>query len=216
MLALDIETMGLMHEIPLPAVTCACLYDGVTKIKLPFICVTEEERAANAATLLRLLDEADILAGYNAVKFDLEYIRRYFGASEDQLQAWVSKCVDPYMLLEYVLRRRYTKLNAVLALNSMGQKTGSGGNAITLAREGKVQDLLDYCMMDAELTWRLCTLPSIRLTNRHHVSLTPDGFWSFRADSLPKPPANPLPPVDLHRMYAADCCGWTFDEEQQA
>ena len=174
MLALDIETMGLLHHIPLPPITCVCLYDGTTdeRVRLLFHGEPPDRHAASAARLLHLLDSAPVLAGFNAVYFDLEYIRRYFGATDEQLHGWILKCVDPFMCMKHILGRT-CKLNVLLALNGLGAKTGSGSDAIRLARAGKTRELLDYCLMDAILSWRVCMLPRIRFTETriHHSPL---------------------------------------------
>ena len=199
MLALDIETLGLMHETPLPTITCVCLYDGERETRLLFWPgVAAEEAEANGRSLLQALDAAPSLCGYNAVLFDLPYIQRHFGATEAQLQGWVAKCVDPFMCMKHILGRT-CRLNALLELNGLGQKTGSGSNAILLAREGRTQELLDYCAMDAVLTHRLCMLPSVRMTEYRLARLAEDGYWRIEACSvLPERPAgDPLPAVAL-------------------
>ena len=38
------------------------------------------------------------------------------------------------------------------------QKTGTGAEAVELFKAGKEQELADYCMQDAELTWTLWKL----------------------------------------------------------
>ena len=63
MMTIDIETMGLMHHKPFPAMTCACLYDGVTQYQILFTGVSAVQHKANAAQLVALLDSAERLAG---------------------------------------------------------------------------------------------------------------------------------------------------------
>ena len=52
---------------------------------------------ANAQTLLKLLDEAPVLAGFNAVCFDLPFIGRSLRIKQQRVDAWVAKCVDPFL-----------------------------------------------------------------------------------------------------------------------
>jgi hypothetical protein len=164
-LTLDIETLGLLHHKPLPPMTCACLYDGVTRHSLLFYGAPEAVREANAQTLLRLLDEvataysnalqllpirlrlrshlrhtpkshvlqAPTLAGFNAVRFDLPFIGRSLGVEGDRVDAWVAKCVDPFLGMRSTTGRT-CKLQRLLELNGLGSKTGSGADAIALAR----------------------------------------------------------------------------------
>ena len=100
MLAFDIETLGVMSETPLPAITCICLYDGNTiEDRLLFFRVSESTFEANKKTLLERLDAASCLAGYNAVQFDIEYIRRFFNIEDTaRVNAWIQKCKDPFMI----------------------------------------------------------------------------------------------------------------------
>jgi hypothetical protein len=133
MLAIDIETMGLMRT-PLPPITCACLYDGETEYALSFYGVSASDAEINKSRLLELLDEADFIVGYNAILFDLEYIRRFWGLPEAQLVAWVQKTIDPYVFMKSALH--YTcSLNALLAFNQMPSKSASGLRAILWAKE---------------------------------------------------------------------------------
>lgn len=156
-LTLDIETMGLMHHLPLPPITCACLYDGTTKYELLFYKIEEDEYNKNAAELLRLLDSAERLAGFNAVRFDLPYIAQQLQVTKQRLEGWVAKCIDPYIGMVTALKQT-SKLQRLLDLNHMGSKTGTGSDAIVLARAGKMRELLDYCMMDVLLTHELCLM----------------------------------------------------------
>ena len=133
-LALDIETEGLMHQKPLPSITCVCLYDGSKEYSFVFYKVDPALFEENKKSLLALLDASDRLIGFNAVLFDLEYIRRFFGVPQTQLTAWVEKTVDPFMCMKLHLGMTCT-LKAMLALNGLPSKSASGLQAIRWARE---------------------------------------------------------------------------------
>ena len=169
-LTLDIETMGLLHHLPLPPITCVCLYDGNTKYQLVFYNISEEEYNQNTALLLQLLDTAERLAGFNAIKFDLPYIAQQLQVTKQRLLGWISKCIDPYMGMVTVLKQT-CKLQRLLDLNNLGSKTGTGGDAIGLAKAGKMKELLDYCMMDVLLTHQLCCLETIRTGDKQGLKL---------------------------------------------
>lgn len=160
--ALDIETLGLLEQKPLPEITCVCLFDGNQEIKLQLYGVSPATRKENVSHLLQLLDSADQLVGFNAVLFDLEFIKQSFGISDDNMGRWVRKTIDVYMYLRYALTST-TGLSQLLASNQLPSKTGSGKQAISMALEGKFEDLLDYCLMDAKLVYQLCKLPAIVL-----------------------------------------------------
>jgi hypothetical protein len=179
MLAFDIETLGLLDKRPLPEITCVCLFDGTTEYKLLFYKIDTEQREKNIDTLLTLLDTCDRIVGFNAVLFDLEFVKQTFGISDERMSKWVRKTVDLYMFLKFVSNNT-SAMAPLLALNSMPSKTGSGIQAINLALDGKNEELLAYCLMDAKLVYNLCKLYEIKVTGGavlriDHLS----GKWIF-------------------------------------
>ena len=172
MLVIDIETMGLLHMRPLPPITCVCMYDAVQKKEYKLRMPNE----AHASLICNLLRAARFIVGYNAVLFDLEYLRRSLHVPQPDYEAWVRKCVDPFMAMRCALHRT-CKLQVLLQWNNLGSKSGTGSNAIQLAREGRWTELLDYCMTDVRLTHEICTLPWI---------FVPDGF-KMRFDQVSSP-----------------------------
>ena len=163
-LAFDIETLGLLEEVPLPEITCVCMCDSDGGVHC-FRIWKDPERSRNEQAVLALLDAADTLCGYNAVLFDLEFIRVGFVAdvSEDRMAAWVRKCVDPYMCARHISETG-GKMQHMLELNGLASKTASGAEAIVMAREDQWEKLLDYCLVDAQLTMALCSLEWIHFT----------------------------------------------------
>ena len=168
-LAVDIETLGLLFQKPLPSITCVCLYDGAEEHALLFYGVPKAVFEANKETLLRLLDDAECIVGFNAILFDLEYIRRFFKLSKLHLAIWVQKTVDPFHFMKQELLMT-CKLQGLLAMNGLPCKSGSGLQAIIWAKQGSTQELLEYCMLDAKLTYDLCALDPIRIND----------FWTAR------------------------------------
>ena len=177
-LAFDIETLGLLPPLlsssqqqrkdnnnepssssaaPLPEITCVCLYRGDDHARFAFRLWGEppERRAEAVRRIIELMDEARVLAGYNALRFDLEFMRRSFGIDDGRMLRWVLKCVDPLVYAQRVLDGG-CKLQRMLDLNNgLGAKTASGGDAIRMAQEGEWEALLDYCMEDARLVYEL-------------------------------------------------------------
>jgi hypothetical protein len=188
-LTLDIETLGLMHHKPLPAITCVCLFDGTTRYSYMLYGVSACEYTANCQAILQHLDTAERLAGYNAVLFDLPYIALELKADSQRLESWKAKCVDPYIGLKSVLKST-SKLQKLLEINGLGSKTGCGADAITLAKEGKAAELLEYCMNDVLLTHELCSLDVIKVNNRYGLKLTDEYKWElFDYAPLDPPPS---------------------------
>jgi len=204
--AIDIETLGRLEEIPLPSITCICLFDGIHKHTFRFYWPgstninnnknetvktndsnheslgSPDKIDKNINTVIAILDQAKFIAGFNAVLFDLEFIRRHFPEliSEEKMSQWVAKCVDPFMCTKYILKQTCS-LNDLLLLNGLESKSGSGKDAIILALDGKWNELSEYCMMDTVLTYQLCTLKNIQFSPS--LSGTPwndhDATWRF-------------------------------------
>lgn len=148
--------MERLHVVPLPPITCICLYDQGTgqAHQLRFWKIDEDEYEKNKQSVLKLLDDARCIIGYNAVFFDLEFIKQSFGLDAKRMTRWVSKTVDLFMFGKYVLKTT-CKLDTLLTLNKLSNKIGTGSDAIQLARDGRWEDLLKYCMMDTMLTYNL-------------------------------------------------------------
>jgi len=154
--AFDIETLERLNVVPLPPITCICMYEDETKQqhKLRFWKLPLEEYESNKNIVINSLDKADCIVGYNAVLFDLEFIKQSFGISNEKMTRWVCKTTDMFMLCKYILKST-CKLDTLLTMNKLSNKSGSGKNAIVLANESKWEDLLDYCMDDTMLTYSL-------------------------------------------------------------
>jgi hypothetical protein len=206
--AFDIETLGKLSETPLPAITCVCLYDGSREERLRFLKVSPETFIENKKKLLEWLDGANSLAGFNAVDFDLEYIRQFFNIDKKRMREWVLKCRDPFMVCRHLLKNT-CGLNHLLQINGLASKTGSGSNAIQLALDEKWDDLLDYCMMDTILTFKLCSLPEIAFSSYLRGSMDDGGVWQFylkknREEEAFIPASTMLMKMETVEMMASD------------
>lgn len=150
---------------PPPPITCACLYNGTTEHALCFYGVPQATVDANLAILLDVLDTAHLLIGFNAIRFDLEYIQRFFHLPPDQLQRWILKTLDPYVFMKKELGMTCS-LGTLLAMNRLPSKSASGLQAIVWAKQGRMDLVLDYCMMDTKLTHALCCdQPALRIND---------------------------------------------------
>jgi hypothetical protein len=187
LLAFDIETLGLLHERPLPEITCVCMHDGAEDFVFQLLDVEADVRRAHVDALAALLDAADRLVGYNAIYFDIEFLRQSLGLDEARALAWRLKCIDPFMIVYHVLGAG-CKMQQMLEWNALGSKTGTGGDAIALARTGQWEELLHYCLMDARLVHQLVCgrewariAPGIECAFRH----TPPRFRHVLIESAP-------------------------------
>ena len=187
--AFDIETMGLLHETPLPEITCICLYDGVEATCLRFMTDDLDERMRNTDRVIALLDGADRIVGFNAVGFDLEFMRRSLSIDDARMQTWRRKCVDPYLCALYAVGVGGS-MQRMLELNALGNKTADGGSAILMAREGRWDELFQYCLMDARLVYELVTHREwTRVSSQLECRLLGTPYVDFRlppASSSPK------------------------------
>lgn len=151
MVAFDIETMGLN---PLKErITAAAVYsgDGLCKV---FV-FKDEDKEADARLreeFISILDAAPRLCAFNGVRFDIPYIIKHWRLDPARAHAWVRKTVDIFESCKLGLRQTF-KLAQLLSVNSLESKTGSGAEAVELARNGEWDRLAAYCLQDTRLTY---------------------------------------------------------------
>ena len=118
------------------------------------------------------LDHATRIVAHYGSRFDLPLLAR---GDEARLARWQAKLHDPLLLLRGI-GERGLGLGALLQLNSLGGKTGSGSDAPALFRQGKFQELEDYCANDVDQLAALVLKPEIRVPSgqtTNIVSLRP-------------------------------------------
>ena len=143
-LVLDIETQRLVQDvggwdhIDKLGVSVACAYDSKTD---QFIAYRENE-------LSKLIDlcEERLVVGYNIRGFDLPVLVPY-GLKLKRVEAF-----DIMYDLEALTRQRFLKLEAV-ARGTLGTgKSADGLQAVEWWKQGEIQKIIDYCMMDVKVT----------------------------------------------------------------
>ena len=151
MVAFDIETGGI--DPALWPITAVAVYngDGLSKAFV-FKGEDEEEDAKYREEFLAILDAAPRLCAFNGIRFDIPYIIKDWGLDPARARAWVLKTVDVFEACKLGLRQTF-KLSQLLAVNSLESKTGSGAEAVVLAREKKWEQLGAYCLQDTRLTY---------------------------------------------------------------
>lgn len=151
MVAFDIETHGL-KPIEKP-ITAAAVYNGCGLSRV-FVFKGEDEEADMLLReeFLGILDAAPRLCAFNGIRFDIPYIIKDWGLDPARARAWVLKTVDVFEACKLGLRQTF-KLSQLLAVNSLESKTGSGAEAVVLAREKKWEQLGAYCLQDTRLTY---------------------------------------------------------------
>ncbi|OGE79525.1 MAG: hypothetical protein A2751_00310 [Candidatus Doudnabacteria bacterium RIFCSPHIGHO2_01_FULL_46_14] len=107
-----------------------------------YLCFDE----SNLTKLGEILQETDLVIGYNIKDFDFQVLQPYFNFSMDTVPA-----LDILQEVEKVLGHRI-RLEAIAQATLGTGKTGSGLAAIGLWRSGKLEELKSYCLNDVKLT----------------------------------------------------------------
>ena len=147
-LFLDLETqfssleVGGWENAHLMRVSVACVYD---LMKDEFLVFQED----NIKELIDTLSQAELVVGYNLKAFDYRVLSAYSHISFDMLPT-----LDLLEEIRNTLGRRIG-LNSVAKATLKREKTGDGLYAITLFKEGRLQELIEYCKMDVLLTKEL-------------------------------------------------------------
>ena len=142
---LDIETqksadeVGGWHRADLMRASCVILYDSGTDEYLEFL----EDRIPE---LLECLTGFDMLVGFNVKRFDYKVLSGYTNFDFSSLNT-----LD---ILEEVHRHLGYRLSLDhLAASTLGTaKCGNGLQALLWWKEGKIQEIIDYCRKDVEIT----------------------------------------------------------------
>jgi DNA polymerase III alpha subunit (gram-positive type) len=174
MLAFDIETTGLSKNRD--RITVTAIYDEEHELSRTFCFVelagTEvvyrKDYLEIAEEFMQFLDDDDMLCAFNGVGFDIPFIQMQFNVSAERVQRWVMKTLDIHQICKTVLAPKRTfGLNHVLGVNGFDVKTGDGLIAVKQAHAGLWDELQEYCMDDARLTYDVSCLNRI---------LIPEGF----------------------------------------
>lgn len=111
-----------------------------------------------AGEMIEALSSAELTVGYNSLAFDLQVLSGY-GDVETLRGRHVDLCAAVWSALEELAaaegiqgRLRQGGLDAVCKANGLGGKTGAGADAPAMFREGRIEELLDYCEADTRLT----------------------------------------------------------------
>lgn len=151
MVAFDIETEGLN---PLKQrITAAAVYNGCGLCRV-FVFKNEnaEEDARLRDEFLEILESAPRLCAFNGIRFDIPYIIKHWKLDPGLAERWVRKTMDIFEACKLGLRQTF-KLSQLLAVNNMESKTGSGAEAVELARQKRWDELGAYCLQDTRLTY---------------------------------------------------------------
>ncbi len=146
----DLETKFLAHEVG--------GWSNIDKLGLAAAVLLHVETDAtfryverDASELITQLLNADQVVGFNVIRFDYDVLRPYGLTRNSGL---IQKTID---LLDHL----YGYLGFRLSLENLAEatlnetKSADGIIAVQWFREGKIDQVLDYCEQDVRLTHRL-------------------------------------------------------------
>ena len=154
-LAFDIETTGLHASA---TVTCVSAWDPDRGVNF---CESTPD-GMPVTTFINFLDEAPLLCAFNGVRFDVPFLARCWGLSDSRVASWIIKLVDPFESCKLALCKTFS-LDSVLRVNGIQCKTGSGAEAVKMAKQGRWAELEEYCMADTRKTHQLVKMQMIQL-----------------------------------------------------
>lgn len=152
-LVLDTETTTKNSGNPFTVENRLCLVSWATANESGYFKVDydDEPYAASLSNVQRLIDECDVIVGFN-IKFDLHWLRRY-GINFTHRRIWDCQLVE-YMLAKQTLT--LPSLNTCAARHDLGAKHGD--SVVDLWNSGidthqiPLDVLAPYAVRDAELT----------------------------------------------------------------
>ena len=96
--------------------------------------------------LIRELQRADLIVGFNNLRFDYEVLHGYTPLDLRQLPT-----LDMLVVLQGQLQHRLS-LDSIATATFGVEKTAEGMQAIQWFREGKLLDIAEYCCYDVKIT----------------------------------------------------------------
>lgn len=144
----DIETANWLTDTGTndPAdltIAIVCIHDSETDTYSSYL-------VSELPKLWPILEHTDVLVGYNSDHFDIPLLNKYYPGNLSRI-----KSVDIMKEVQEVLGRRL-KLD-MIAEGTLGEKKSEGknGQSIIWWREGKVDQVRDYCIKDVKLTRKI-------------------------------------------------------------
>jgi DEAD/DEAH box helicase domain-containing protein len=102
--------------------------------------------ATDLSRLWKIIEEADLLVGFNSDHFDIPLLNKYYPGELTRIPS-----VDIMAEIHKVLGRRI-RLDAVADGTLGKKKSGHGGQSLVWWRNGEVDKVRKYCLKDVEIT----------------------------------------------------------------
>lgn len=122
--------------------TICCTHDSATDSYDSFL-------KEDLSRLWKLLEQADMLVGYNSDHFDIPILNKYYPGDLTKI-----KSLDLMKEVYDVIGRRI-KLDTLAAGTLGAKKSADGTQAMKWWKEGNIMKLREYCIKDVELTRKL-------------------------------------------------------------
>jgi DEAD/DEAH box helicase domain-containing protein len=141
---LDIETQNTFDDVGgyftdklKVSVVCAYFYETDT---------WESYLEKDLPRLMKQLEGAERIIGYNSIGFDMPVLNNYYVGDLLKIPQ-LDMLAQIYKSLGYRI-----KLDAVAAATIGTRKSGHGLQAVQWWKEGKIDDIITYCMQDVKVT----------------------------------------------------------------
>ena len=99
--------------------------------------------------LWKILEQTDILVGYNSDHFDIPLLNKYYPGDLTRI-----KSLDILKEVHVVLGRRI-KLDTIAEATLGAKKSASGAQSLIWWRAGEVDKVRQYCLKDVEITRKI-------------------------------------------------------------
>ncbi len=124
-----------------------------TDLDLSIVCIYDSETNEYSSYLQEelpklwpILEQADMLIGYNSDHFDIPVLNKYYPGDLTQL-----KSLDLLVEVKKSLGRRL-KLDSLADATLGKNKTADGLQAVQWWKEGKIDKVREYCLADVKIT----------------------------------------------------------------
>ncbi len=138
----DIETKNVDWNggnVELLDIAMVCIWDSHTDSYLSFL-------DTELPKLWPILEETDVLVGYNSDHFDIPLLNKYYAGDLTKL-----KSVDLLKEIKNASGRRF-KLDSVAKATLGRGKIADGLEAVSWWQEGNIEKVREYCIDDVRLT----------------------------------------------------------------
>ncbi|MBI4118525.1 MAG: ribonuclease H-like domain-containing protein [Parcubacteria group bacterium] len=143
-IVLDVETKNMFSDVggndpTLLDMSLVCIYDSLTDSYSSYL-------EAELPNLWPILEQSDVLIGFNSDHFDIPLLNKYYLGDLTQ-----KKSLDLLAEVKNVLGRRI-KLDTIAEATLGVKKSGNGLQAIAWWRNGEIDKVRQYCIDDVRIT----------------------------------------------------------------